>query len=254
MNQITKPTYFRPGSLHRDDGVTHDRPSATETDEEWILIDGTPATCAQLGLFHFFKEKPPVDIVISGPNYGRNCTSLFCLSSGTLGGAMEAAVCGKRAIALSFAFDSRVHDPLIIGAACRHSVKLVEHLFDHWSHDVDLYSINMPLRQGIEERKILYTNVLRNHWSSGSSYQEVDVDDEITNPERREQEIRQGEDPDKSGLREAKTSHTHRHFKWAPVFSDIHTSIDKSPPGNDGWAIREGYTRSVPFFTTQALH
>lgn len=248
VGQIVKPTYFRPGTLHHDDGVIYDRPSATDANEEWILIDGTPATCAQLGLFHFFKEKSPIDIVISGPNYGRNCTSLFSLSSGTLGGAMEAAVCGKKAVALSFAYDSRVHDPLIIGSACRHSVKLIEHLYDHWGHDVDLYSINMPLRQGIEDRKILYTNLLKNLWSSGSSYQEVDIADEVSNPERTEQEIRQNENSVMNGPVEAKGTSTHKNFKWAPKFLDIHTSIDKSPPGNDGWAIREGYTRLVFFF------
>ena len=250
VGQITKPTYFRPGSLHHDDGLTYDRPSATGTDEEWVLVDGTPATCAQLGLFHFFKEKPPIDMVISGPNYGRNCTALFSLSSGTLGGAMEAAVCGTKAFALSFAFDSRIHDPDIIGAACRHSVKLVEHLFHHWGDDVDLYSINMPLRQGIENRKILYTNLLRNHWSSGSSYQEVDAPDDVNDPERREQEIRQDENPVISGPSEGRTRNTHKHFKWAPIFSDIHASIDKSPPGNDGWAVKEGYTRSVSYLIT----
>lgn len=248
MGQITKPTYFRPGSLHHDDGIIHDRPSAAGTDEEWILINGTPATCAQLGLYHFFQEKSPVDIVVSGPNYGRNCTSLFSLSSGTIGGAMEAAACKKKAIALSFAFDSRDHDPLIIKAACRHSVKLIEHLFNNWVHDVDLYSINVPLREGVENRKILYTDVLKNYWSAGGSYQEVDADDEMTNPERQEQEIRRSEVPVISKSPEPKTTHTHRHFKWAPKFSDIHKSVDISAPGNDGWAVKEGYTRSVTSF------
>ena len=53
---------------------------------------------------------------------------------------MEAAVCRTKAIALSFAFYSRDHDPDIIAGACRLSVKLVEHLYDQWDSDVDLYS------------------------------------------------------------------------------------------------------------------
>jgi tubulin--tyrosine ligase len=48
-----------------------------------------------------------VDLVLSGPNFGRNTTAIFALSSGTIGGALEGAVCGKKAIALSYAFDSR---------------------------------------------------------------------------------------------------------------------------------------------------
>ena len=128
VGQITKPTYFRPGNLHQDDGTTHQRPSTSkENAEEWVLVNGTPATCTQLGLHHFFQDRPPVDLVVSGPNYGRNSTSLFSLSSGTIGGAMEAAVCQKKAIALSFAFWSRDHDPELIAESCRHSVRLVEH-------------------------------------------------------------------------------------------------------------------------------
>ena len=112
VGQVTKPTYFRPGTIHEDDGVTSQTPAGpNEKVEEWILIDGTPASCAQLGLFHFFQERGPVELVISGPNYGRNSTSLFSLSSGTIGGAMEAAVCAKKSIALSFAFYSRDHYP-----------------------------------------------------------------------------------------------------------------------------------------------
>ena len=79
-----------------------------------------------------------MDLVISGPNYGRNSTSLFSLSSGTIGGAMEAAVCGKRGIALSFAFYSREHDPNLIAGASRHAVKVIEHLYNTWAEHVDL--------------------------------------------------------------------------------------------------------------------
>ena len=72
-----------------------------------LLVDSTPASCIQIGLFHYFQERGPIDLVISGPNYGRNTTAVFALSSGTLGGALEAAVCGKRAIAVSYAFFDR---------------------------------------------------------------------------------------------------------------------------------------------------
>ena len=87
---IAKPTYFRPGTLHKDDGLTYTRPK-NDGGEEWILIDGTPATCVQIGLYHYFQEKGPIDLIISGPNYGRNSTTVFALSSGTLGAALEGA-------------------------------------------------------------------------------------------------------------------------------------------------------------------
>src|SRR5205085_2486730 len=100
-------------------GTTHARPSPDPSVEEWVLVDGTPASCVQIGLYHFFQSRGPVDLVVSGPNYGRNTTAVFALSSGTLGGALEAAVCKRRAVALSYAFFSRNHDGEIIAAASR---------------------------------------------------------------------------------------------------------------------------------------
>lgn len=90
------------------------RPSASELKwpDYYVLIPGTPATCTQLGLFHHDVLFPdftagtgtsnsdvshsPIDLVLSGPNYGRNTTAAFALSSGTIGGAMEGAICGVR--------------------------------------------------------------------------------------------------------------------------------------------------------------
>lgn len=243
---MAKPTYFRPGTIHQDDGTTHSQPS--ESNDEWILVNGTPATCAQLGLFHFFQDRGPIDLVVSGPNYGRNSTSLFSLSSGTLGGALEAAICQKKAIALSFAFHTREHDPRIIAGACRQSLRLIEHLQSHWAEDVDVYSINVPVVDGVEDRKILYTYALQNYWKSGSSFEEIEATDEDESPEKREMNIRQRGEIDDGDLQEPKTKHKHRHFKWAPKFSDITQSIEESPPGNDGWAIKQNYTRFALFY------
>ena len=36
---------------------------------------------------------------------------------------------------------------------------------------------------------------------------------------------------------------THKHFKWAPRFTDVYKSVEQAPPGNDGWAVKEGFTR-----------
>ncbi|MCJ1281676.1 hypothetical protein MMC26_000998 [Xylographa opegraphella] len=245
VGQLTKPTYFRPGTLHEDDGTTHERPLPEGAmEEEWVLVDGTPGTCAQLGLYHFFQERGPIDLVVSGPNYGRNSTSLFSLSSGTIGGAMEAATCRKKAIALSYAFYSRDHDPVLIAGASRQSVRIVEHLYNNWGEDVDLYSINVPMIQGVEDNKVMYTNVLQNYWSSGSPFQEVEADEEEKNPDEQEREIRQ-QQHDAAG-KTSSSGHKHKYFKWAPKFTDIHKSIEENPPGNDGWAIKEGYTSVTP--------
>lgn len=212
---------------------------------EWVLVNSTPATCAQLGLFHFFQDRGPVDVVISGPNYGRNSTALFSLSSGTVGGAMEAALFRKRAIALSFAFDSRHHKPDLIAGGCRQAVKIVEHLCQNWAPEADLYNINIPLVEGVEDRKILYTYSLQNYWSpTASLFEEVEATDGDLSPEIEEMAIRQsGELDGKDSL--AKTVHKHKHFKFAPRFSDVTESVENSSGGNDGWAIKQGFTRSA---------
>ena len=275
MAQLTTPTYYRPSNDPYDasSATISDAPlnessksPSRETDddatsEEWVLVDSTPATCVQLGLYHFFRDKEPVDLVISGPNYGeipmihapkgnnnkypgRNSTSLFSLSSGTIGGALEAAVCRRKAIALSFAFYSRDHDPKLIDGACKHSVRLIEHLYSAWNNDVDLYSINVPLVKDVGDHKVMYTNALQNYWSSGSSFQEVEGSKADEDPQKREQEIRQdAEESADDHVENPAGKPEQRQFKWMPKFVDIHKSVEESEPGNDGWAIGEGFTR-----------
>lgn len=250
VGATVKPTYFRPGTLHQDNGTVHNLPGdAKDKDaDEWILIDSTPASCVQVGLYHYFEDRGPVDLVLSGPNYGRNTTAVFSLSSGTIGGAMEAAVCGRKSIALSFAFSSRDHDPVVIAEASRHSVRLVEHLYKNWGQDVDLYSINVPLEPGVSSEKVLYTNVLANRWTSGSCFQAIDAESSGEGPGLQEQHLRQQGElkaNDDGQSRTSKSKYEHKHFKWAPKFTDVFQSVAESSPGNDGWAVKEGMTRYV---------
>ena len=260
IGQTVKPLYYRPppDSDPASVGTTHTRPAASADVEEWVLVDGTPASCVQIGLYHFFASRGPVDLVVSGPNYGRNTTAVFALSSGTLGGALEAAVCKRKAVALSYAFFSRNHDPVIISGATRHSVRVIEALVKQWPTDgsVDLYSVNVPLFEGVESHKTVWTGVLQNYWGEGSCFQEVEGS--VGDEEEEEERIRQGEEVDAGGevngsngeqngssgaSGEAASGHTHKHFKWAPKFTDVYKSVDEAGPGNDGWAVKEGQTR-----------
>ncbi|KAK4044223.1 hypothetical protein C8A01DRAFT_42900 [Parachaetomium inaequale] len=296
IGQTVKPLYYRPpppsapaaGLMHDDDnnstqqqpqpqenggaaeggqprhGTTHTRPSTRRGTEEWILVDGTPASCVQIGLYHFFRDRGPVDLVVSGPNYGRNTTAVFALSSGTLGGALEAAVCRHRAVALSYAFFSRNHDTGIIEKASRQGVRVIEALWREWPEDgsVDLYSVNVPLLEGLEEGKVLYTGMLQNYWGPGSCFTEVDGS--VDGEEEDEERIREGEgrveEDEGAGEGEGKMAcHTHKHFKWSPRFTDVYKSVDEAPPGNDGWAVKEGHTSVTPlkanfFQTTTHMH
>ena len=241
IGQTVKPTYFRPGTLHKDDGTTHSRPlpAGSEAQDEWVLVDGTPASCVQIGLYHFFEHRGPIDLVVSGPNYGRNSTAVFSLSSGTLGGALEAAICKRRAIALSYAFFNRNHDPEIIASASRLSVRVIEYLAKNWGPEVDLYSVNVPLVEDVDSHKVLWTNMLQNYWGPGSCFQEVE--DQEGDADEQEQKIREreGQQPAANGF----VGHKHKHFKWSPRFTDVYKSVEEAGPGNDGWAVKEGFTR-----------
>jgi len=267
IGQTVKPVYYTPSpNLFGEDteGVIHHRPATATTDNpdgfdadtEWVLVDGTPASCVQIGLHHFFAHRGPVDLVVSGPNYGRNTTAVFALSSGTLGGALEAAVCGKKAIALSYAFFSRNHDPEIIEGASRHGVKVIEKLYAEWPSDgsVDLYSVNVPLVEGVEGNKTFWTEMLQNYWREGSCFQEVD---NVADEEVEEERIREGAGGEAQGgerTEEGEHIHRTRHFKWAPRFADVYRSVEEAEPGNDGWAVKEGHTRYVPpFLSSQEI-
>ncbi len=61
--------------------------------------EGSPADCVLAGIHDVMKDAPP-DIVLSGVNRGNNSAENV-LYSGTIGGAMEAALQGVRSIALS---------------------------------------------------------------------------------------------------------------------------------------------------------
>ena len=64
-------------------------------------VNGTPADCVNLALGHLLPERP--SLVVSGINLGYNVTWPMILSSGTIGGALEGAMHGLPAIAVSMA-------------------------------------------------------------------------------------------------------------------------------------------------------
>lgn len=284
IGQTLKPTYYRPPPLSPssasnnnlpaglgdpdDDAVhgsTHPRPSPSGDVEEWVLVDGTPASCVQIGLHHFFAAaRGPVDLVLSGPNYGRNTTAVFALSSGTLGGALEAACCGVRAVALSYAFfDRGRHDPAVVAAASRHAVRVVEALARDWPADgsVDVYSVNVPLVAGVEGAKTVFAPMLQNYWTPEVSAFEPVAAGDAEGADEEEEKIRLGEvagageqeggtaqgvGADGKQEEKKKTTtggHEHRHFKWAPQLGDVMKATEAAHPSVDGRVLRAGNTR-----------
>ncbi|KAK9249556.1 tubulin-tyrosine ligase family-domain-containing protein [Lipomyces tetrasporus] len=208
--------------------------------EEWVLLDGTPASCTQVGIHHLFKDKGPVDLVLSGPNFGRNSSALYILSSGTIGAALEGALCGLPSIGLSFAYNSRISAPEHTKAACWLSVRLVKYLYDNWPKDgtVDLYSINIPLHAELGvDTKIKYTHILENRWGSAFEY----IEDTILNsPTGELVEVAdqvQPEIDEESGKLQ---------FRWKPNLKAVQDGVSEWPEGNDAWAIAQGHVSVTP--------
>jgi hypothetical protein len=111
--------------------------------------------------------------------------------------------------------------------------------------------------------------MLQNSWKSGSCFQVVEVPSEADDtPSDIEGQIRKQEE--KFGKKELKANseiqggvsgtdsgretpsgqahmrYTHKHFKWAPTFKDVYESVEASEPGNDGWAVAQGFTSVTP--------
>ncbi|KAI5368008.1 Putative survival protein SurE-like phosphatase/nucleotidase [Septoria linicola] len=267
VGQDVRATYYWPPAQapeeHRNpasNGSDNGSSSHDNGTQPWVLVNGTPAGCAQLGLSHFFNDRGPVDLVISGPNYGRNTTAVFALSSGTLGAALEASVCGYKAIALSFAFFDRTNDPAIVAESCKQGVRVAEYLYKNasWS-PAQLYSVNVPVKKGCSEAPVRWTKMLQNQWNKGACFEELSSANAVDDPASEEAKLRQqeakgGDQPKSNGDASASENKwKHRHFKWAPRFTDVYDSVKSAGPGSDGWAVQAGET-SITALKANFMH
>lgn len=66
-----RATRYWPPAQTPDAHVDGTQGEAVEGKVPWVLVNSTPATCAQIGIEHFFEGRGPVELVVSGPNYGR---------------------------------------------------------------------------------------------------------------------------------------------------------------------------------------
>ena len=115
--------------------------------ERRFAAEGSPADCVLAGLHQVMKDKAP-DLVLSGVNRGNNSAENV-LYSGTIGAAMEAALQGLPAIALSQFYgpeNNALDNPF--EAATQHGVDTVRSLLRHgiWD-DRDyriFYNVNFP--------------------------------------------------------------------------------------------------------------
>jgi len=114
--------------------------------ERRYAAEGSPADCVLAGLYDVMPERP--DLILSGVNRGNNAAE-NTLYSGTIGAAIEAALQGLPAIAMSQYFgpdNNALDDPFEAAAAS--GVKLVRDLLENgiWDNgDYRLfYNVNFP--------------------------------------------------------------------------------------------------------------
>ena len=109
--------------------------------------EGSPADCVLAGIYDVLQGARP-DLVLSGVNRGNNAGENV-LYSGTVGGAMEAALQGVPAIALSQFMGPETEDTDDPFEASRiHGPDLVRRLLDHGHWDKGdyrvFYNVNFP--------------------------------------------------------------------------------------------------------------
>ena len=103
-------------------------------------VDGTPADCASLGIW--LTRDDPVDLVVSGINYGMNLGGA-CVYSGTVGAAMEAAMCGVQALAVSLCVPDR-NQPSDYSTAGRVAARVADWISGHPLPRGCIYNLNVP--------------------------------------------------------------------------------------------------------------
>ncbi|THV04928.1 cytoplasm protein, partial [Dendrothele bispora CBS 962.96] len=257
IQEITKGRYYYPTE---PDGLGETSPVSRSLREnevaEWVLLDSTPATCSNIGLFNLYPGQ--IDLVISGPNLGRNSSSAFALSSGTLGAAMSSSLSKVRSIALSY---GTVHHPTpstYFEPAHLLGSKIIKYLWDNWGADdgglkngeIDLYSVNIPLIEGLlseESLKIYWTTMWRS--SYGRLFKPLPTSGPVSS------KVNPG-GPDASSTAPSETvkippgdsSTEDLFFKWSPDVTGLVQPSPASLPatGSDSWALYRGGVSVTP--------
>lgn len=146
-------------------------------------VDGTPADCINLGIYHVMSQKP--DLVVSGINIGRNTGLGVVLSSGTVGACLEANLAGLPAVALSQSlerevFRSWVNDRRLPEAETARlgtqTETLLEGVFqtlfaqeDFWANPVT-WNVNLPSR-AVPDWRVVRTSLAQTVY--GSCFKQV---------------------------------------------------------------------------------
>jgi 5'-nucleotidase len=120
------------------------------------VVDGTPTDCVLLALKRLLRGRPPT-LVLSGINNGGNIAEDITYS-GTCAAAMEAALFGVPAIALSQAYEDRRTIPWACSEAfAAEAIRRVVVAAEPWPKDT-FFNINFPAAVPAEVRGFVVTH------------------------------------------------------------------------------------------------
>lgn len=137
---VVAPETNQSGASH---SLTLQRPLRVRSyglDDNWYAVDGTPTDCVLLAVRSIVKDQP-IDLVLSGVNWGANFAEDVTYS-GTVAAAMEATLFNIKAFALSQVHHGR-HE-IRWQTAERFAPDLIKKLYTaDWADDL-LINVNFP--------------------------------------------------------------------------------------------------------------
>ena len=116
-------------------------------------IDGTPTDCVRVGLNELVES--PVDIIVSGINYGLNL-GMAVHYSGTFGAAREGSLNNIHAIASSA--HAKTDDATLLKFA-NHVIDVAQRYFETPQHEQCVININCPKHSDCFEREVVYAKL-----------------------------------------------------------------------------------------------
>jgi len=142
---VVAPAFEQSGVAHK---ISYTHPMmVAKMGRRRFAAEGSPADCVLAGYYDVLQGAKP-DLVLSGVNRGNNSAE-NTLYSGTVGAAMEAALQGLNAIALSQYVGPRTEEmSSLFEPAVEHGVAVVRNLLENalWE-DTDyrlFYNVNFP--------------------------------------------------------------------------------------------------------------
>ncbi len=123
-------------TIYRPLRVTKTQPAGLETIPCYV-VDGQPVDCTKIGIAHILNGK--VDLVVSGINHGANLGSDI-LYSGTVAAALDAAIMGYKAMAVSAASHFAEH----FESAAEIAARVIDSGFFDGEPENVMYNLNVP--------------------------------------------------------------------------------------------------------------